>query len=200
MQAFHIPVALDTDVNAAAYGEFLWGAGRMKKHVLYITIGTGIGGGMIVNGKPLHGLIHPEMGHIFLPSLTDSSKFTGICPYHSNCFEGMASGPALEAQCGIKAEQLPIDHPVWEKEAFYIAQALCAYICILSPDIIILGGGVMQQAQLFPMIRKNVQAQLNGYIQSPLILRNIEKYIVPPGLSSRSGVLGALGLALQAEH
>ncbi|MHB8807890.1 MAG: ROK family protein [Anaerolineaceae bacterium] len=193
--ALHLPVVLDTDVNAAAYGEFLWGTGKGKKHILYLTIGTGIGGGFVMDEKPYHGMLHPEMGHIFLADHLHNDPFKGICPYHGNCFEGLASGPALQSHWGIEASQLEKDHPAWEQEAQLIALALCNYICILSPDIIILGGGVMQQMQLFPLIQKKVPEILNGYVQAEMITRNIAAYIVPPGLGSKSGVLGALALA-----
>lgn len=193
--ALDIPAVLDTDVNAAALGEYMWGAGKGKHTVLYLTIGTGIGGGIIIQGEPLHGMLHPEMGHIYLPISSGEKAFQGICPYHSNCFEGLASGPALQAQWGVKAEKLAENHPAWIQEAYTIAQALCNYICILSPQIIILGGGVMQQKQLFPLIRSQVQKLLNGYIQVPSIIEEIDSYIVPPGLGSRAGVLGAIGLA-----
>lgn len=193
--ALHLPVVLDTDVNAAAYGEFLWGAGKGKQYVLYLTIGTGIGGGMVVNGKPYHGMLHPEMGHIYLPEVND---FKGVCPYHGNCFEGLASGPALQKRWGAEASTLEKDHLAWEEEAHVIALALCSYICILSPDVIILGGGVMQQQQLFPLIRKKVLELLHGYVQAKSIIQNIDSYIVSPGLGTRSGVLGALALANMA--
>ncbi len=196
--ALEIPAVLDTDVNAAALGEYLWGAGKGKQSVLYLTIGTGIGGGIIIQGEPLHGMLHPEMGHIYLPISSDEGAFRGICPYHGNCFEGLASGPALQAQWGVEAEELAEDHPAWKREAHIIAQALCNYICILSPHIIILGGGVMQQKQLFPLIRSQVQTLLNGYVQAPSIINNIDSYIVPPGLGNRAGVLGAIGLAQKA--
>ncbi len=193
--ALQIPAAIDTDVNAAAYGEFLWGAGKGKAHVLYLTIGTGIGGGFVVNGNPYHGMLHPEMGHIYLSNSTKNDSFKGVCPYHGNCFEGLASGPALQSLWGIEASQLEKDHPAWEQEAQVIALALCSYICILSPDIIILGGGVMQQTQLFPLIHKKVPELLNSYVQADLITKKIDTYIVSPGLGSKSGVLGALALA-----
>ena len=196
--ALEIPAVLDTDVNAAALGEYLWGAGKGKQSVLYLTIGTGIGGGIIIQGEPLHGMLHPEMGHIYLPISSDEGAFRGICPYHGNCFEGLASGPALQAQWGVEAEELAEDHPAWKREAHIIAQALCNYICILSLHIIILGGGVMQQKQLFPLIRSQVQTLLNGYVQAPSIINNIDSYIVPPGLGNRAGVLGAIGLAQKA--
>lgn len=193
--ALHIPVIIDTDVNAAAYGEFLWGAGKGKHYVLYVTIGTGIGGGFVIDGTPYHGMLHPEMGHFYLPDSNAKVLFKGVCPYHSNCFEGLASGPALQARWGIEASLLPKDHPAWEEEAHTIALALCSYICILSPDILILGGGVMQQDQLFPLIRRKTVRLLNGYIQAENIVKNMDTYIVPPALGSKAGVLGSLALA-----
>jgi len=160
-----------------------------------LTIGTGIGGGGLSSGKLLHGLIHPEMGHIRLPHDLARDPFPGACPYHGDCLEGLASGPALEKRWGARAETLPPDHPAWKLEARYLALALVNFICTLSPQRIILGGGVMEQAQLFPLIRREVQQLLNGYVQSPVIIENIDAYIVPPGLGKRAGVLGAIALA-----
>jgi len=194
-EELQIPTVIDTDVNAAAFGEYVWGAGKGKDYVLYLTIGTGIGGGLVIHGKPYHGLMHPEMGHIFLPKRNNDISFKGVCPYHGDCFEGLASGPAIQARWGIEARQLPKDHPAWNEEAHFIALALCNYIFILSPDLLILGGGVMQQAQLFPLIRKKVLHLLNDYIQSNTITTNIDHYIVPPLLGSKAGMLGALALA-----
>ncbi len=191
-----VPVAFDTDVNAAAIGEGLWGAGQGLSDFLYITIGTGIGGGLIANGRPLHGLVHPEVGHILLPH-QENDPFSGSCPYHGCCFEGLAAGPAIKSRWGISAEQLPNDHPAWELEAQYIALALHDLICAYSPQRIILGGGVMQQMHLFDLIRGRTLSALNGYVQSPIILNQIDRYIVPPGLGTRSGVLGALAMAQQ---
>jgi len=198
--AFHIPVAIDTDVNAAAVGEAAWGAAVGFDYFLYLTIGTGIGGGGIVNGRPLHGLIHPEMGHIRLPHDWQRDPYAGFCPFHGDCFEGLAAGPALFGRWGQPGDMLAPDHPAWELEAHYIALALQSLICTLSPKKIILGGGVMQQAHLFPMIRTQTLQLLNGYVQSPAILDDIENYIVPPGLGSRAGVMGAIALAQQVSH
>lgn len=189
-----VPVAFDTDVNGAAVGEGKWGAAKGLENFVYFTIGTGVGGGAVINGKPLHGLVHPEMGHIKM-ALKKDDGFEGFCPFHGTCFEGMCSGPAMKARWGQPAETLGIDHPAWELEATYIAQAMHTIIAALSPQRIILGGGVMQQEQLFPMIREKVKASLNGYVQSPAILETIDAYIVPPGLGNRAGVLGALALA-----
>ena len=196
-KALKVPTAIDTDVNAAALGEKMWGAGRQVNDLLYLTIGTGIGGGAVVNGKALHGLIHPEMGHFHIPHDHQSDPFEGGCPFHGDCFEGLASGPALQKRWGMRGEDLPDIHPAWELEAGYIASALAAFICILSPQRIVLGGGVMRRSQLFPLVRHKVQLLLNGYIQSPAILDHPEEYICAPALGEGSGALGAAALAMQ---
>lgn len=195
-EALKLPTAIDTDVNAAAVGEKVWGAGRKVNDLLYLTIGTGIGGGAVVNGKPLHGLIHPEMGHFHVPHDLNEDAFKGVCPFHGDCFEGLASGPALLARWGIRGEDLPDIHPAWELEAKYIADALAAFLCILSPKRIVLGGGVMRRKQLFGLIHEKVKNLLNGYIQSPAILDHIEDTICPPALGENSGALGAVALAM----
>ncbi|MGE5674550.1 MAG: ROK family protein [Mycobacterium leprae] len=197
VRALGVPVGFDTDVNAAALGEHVWGAARGLDTFIYLTIGTGIGGGAMVNGKMLHGLVHPEMGHIPLPRLAGDS-FGGFCPYHGDCFEGLAAGPALQRRWGDKAETLPAEHPAWAMEAEYIAMGLWTFICTLSPQRLILGGGVMQQPHLFPLIRAKVQQLLNGYVQSPAILAQIDQFIVPPALGGNAGVLGSIALAQQA--
>ena len=198
-EAFGVPVGFDTDVNGAALAEWRWGAAQGCDPVLYLTIGTGIGGGVLVNGKLLHGLIHPEMGHIFIPHDRERDPFPGSCPFHGDCFEGLANGPALLKRWGQPAETLPPDHPAWEIEATYIAYALANYITSLSPQRIVLGGGVAQQTQMFPLIHQKVPQILNGYIHAPQILERITEYIVPPGLGGRAGVLGAIALAEQGE-
>lgn len=192
--ALNVPTTFDTDVNGAALGEARWGAGQGLENVLYLTIGTGVGGGAIVHGKPLHGLLHPEMGHVRIPR-AEGDTFGGHCPYHASCLEGMATGPSLKARWGVPAETLPQDHPAWTFEAHYLAMAIANFILVLSPERIILGGGVMHQAHLFPMIRERVLEALNGYVQAPAIIQNIETYIVPPGLGDEAGVLGAIALA-----
>ncbi len=196
-RALELPVGFDTDVNVAALGEQRWGAAQGLDTFIYLTIGTGLGGGGMVNGKLMHGLIHPEMGHMHLPHDWEQDPFAGACPFHGDCLEGMAAGPALEKRWKQRAELLPPDHQAWELEAHYLALGLVNIICLLSPQRIIMGGGVMEQAHLFPMIRSKVQELLNGYVQSPAILEQIDEYIVPPGLGSRSGVLGAIALAEQ---
>ncbi len=197
-RALGVPVGFDTDVNAAALGEGRWGSSQGLATFLYMTVGTGIGGGGLSNGRLMHGLLHPEMGHIRLPHDRQADPFPGICPYHGDCLEGLASGPAMKARWSVPAETLSSDHPAWALEAHYLALACVAFICTLSPQRIILGGGVMSQSQLFPLIQQGVQALLNGYIQAPAILRQIDAYIVPPSLGSQVGVLGALALAEQA--
>ncbi len=194
-QALQVPVAFDTDVNGAALAEFRWGAAQGLDPSLYVTIGTGIGVGGIMNGRPMHGLIHPEAGHMRIPHDWRQNPFPGHCPFHGDCFEGLASGPALKERWGQPAETLQPDHPAWNLEAWYIGLAISNLVCILSPKRIVLGGGVMKQRQLFPHVRRQVQSILNGYIQSPAILREVDQYIVPPGLGARSGVLGGIALA-----
>ncbi len=190
-----VPVTIDTDVNAAALAEFTWGASRGIDPSLYLTIGTGIGGGYLIGGKALKGLGNLEMGHIHLPHDLDQDPFPGNCPFHGDCFEGLASGPAVRKRFGVPAESLAEDDPFWEIEAGYIAFALAAYVLTLSPRRIVLGGGLMQRTGLFPLIRQQVQETLNGYVQHPNLSAKIDDYIVPPALGDRSGSLGALALA-----
>ena len=194
-RALDLPVGFDTDVNGAALGEHRWGAAQGLDTFLYLTIGTGIGGGGLVGGQLMHGLIHPEMGHIRLPHDWEADPFPGFCPYHGDCLEGLACGPAMEARWGQPAETLPPDHPAWPLQVQYLALAIVNFICMLSPQRVIIGGGVMNQAQLFPLVRAKVQELLNGYVQAPEILDHIDRYIVPPALGSRAGVLGAIALA-----
>ena len=192
-----LPIAFDTDVNGAALAEAKWGAGQGCNAVLYLTIGTGIGGGLFNDGKLLHGNLHPEMGHIKLPHDLAKDPFAGNCPFHADCFEGLASGPAIEKRWGQKAETLPTDHPAWDIETDHIANALVNYILTLSPQKIIIGGGVAQQKHILPMVHAKVQQALNGYVQSSKVTTNeISSYIVLPGLGNQAGVLGALALAM----
>ena len=196
--AFEVPIGFDTDVNVAALGEHRWGAAQSVDTFVYLTIGTGIGGGGMVDGNLLHGLIHPEMGHIALPHNWERDPFAGTCPFHGDCWEGLANGPALEERWGQPGESLPPGHEAWSLEAHYIALGVTSIMMILSPQMVVLGGGVMEQEHLFPLIHQEVKSQLNGYIQSPTILDRPDKYIVPPALGGRSGVLGAIALAQRA--
>ena len=190
-----VTVVMDTDVNAAAMGEFIWGVSKGSDPSLYLTIGTGIGGGYIKNAKPLMGLLSPEMGHIHVPHDLNLDPFQGSCPFHKDCFEGLASGPAVQKRFNVRGETFSDDHPFWEIESGYIAAALADYILVLSPRMIILGGGIMQRSILFPLIQRKVPEILNSYVRSSSLVENIGKYIVPPGLGNQSGVLGALALA-----
>ena len=194
---FNVPMEFDTDVNSAALGESLWGAGQGLSSVMYITVGTGIGAGAVINGKMLQGLTHPEMGHIFVKR-DKNDLYQGKCPFHNDCLEGLAAGPAIEERWGEKAYNLEDRNEVWEMEAHYLSQALINYILILSPQKIIMGGGVMKQSHLFPLIRKKVKETLNGYVHKKEILENIDNYIVYPGLKENAGLMGSLALGCLA--
>jgi fructokinase len=199
-RALAIEIALDTDVNVAALGEYRWGASRGCDPSLYLTIGTGIGGGYIRDGRSLVGMLHPEMGHLRIPHNRELDPFPGICPFHEDCFEGLASGPAIEARLGVSGARIPENDPFWTIEADYIASALMNYILTLSPKKIILGGGVMQREFLFSRVRWRVRELLNGYVSSRSLLENIEDYIVSPGLGHQSGSLGAIALAMRMDE
>jgi fructokinase len=190
-----VKTAFEMDVNAAALAEWRWGAGQGVGSLIYLTVGTGIGGGALIGSRLVHGLVHPEMGHMLIPHDFMVDPFKGVCPYHGDCLEGLANGVAMEKRWGVRAEELPPDHPAWALEAEYLAAGLVNLILSLSPERIILGGGVMQQPQLFPLIRKKVRTKLAGYVASPAILEDIDNFIVPPGLGNRAGVLGAIALA-----
>ncbi|MGM9985939.1 MAG: ROK family protein [Bacillaceae bacterium] len=192
-----IPIGFNTDVNAAALGEATYGAAKGLDSCIYITIGTGIGAGAVVQGKLLQGLSHPEMGHILVKRHKDD-LYSGKCPYHKDCLEGLAAGPAIEARWGAKGIDLQDREEVWKLEGYYIAQALMQYILILSPKKIILGGGVMKQKQIFPYIYKNLKELLNGYVDVPELTNEIENYIVSPELEDNAGITGALLLAIEA--
>ncbi len=195
--ALNVPVFLDTNINAALLGESVWGAAKKVKNAIYLTIGNGVGGGAMVEGKIIHGLMHPEMGHIFV-SRHPRDKFTGNCPFHGgNCLEGMASGPAIEKRWDCTMDRLSSDHPAWQLEAYYIAHALVNYILVVSPEKIILGGDVMKNKHLFPTIRKAVMKLLNGYVKNDLIFKKIDEYIVSPDLGENSGFFGAVALCIK---
>ena len=190
-------VVIETDVNAAALGEIDRGAARALQDVVYFTVGTGIGAGIVCNGSPLHGLAHPEAGHIRIPRTGEEKRtFTGICPFHGDCLEGIASGPAMEKRWGKPAQELPEDHPAWDLEADALAWACINMIATVSPRRIIIGGGVSQGPGLFPKIRRRVAEQLNGYFEAPEITEHIDQFIVPPKLGQQAGLYGAALLAL----
>jgi fructokinase len=195
LAALGAAVAIDTDVNAAALAEHRWGAARGLGSAVYVTVGSGIGGGAVIHGRPVHGLVHPEMGHLRLPHDRARDPFAGTCPHHGDCWEGLASGPALAARWGQPAESLPDDHPAWELEAHYLALGLANLILTLSPERVVLGGGVMARAHLFSAVRDGVSDLLGGYMVAPSLSGSLDRYIVPPALGPRAGVIGALFLA-----
>lgn len=195
---FNLPIGFDTDVNSAALGEYKFGAAKNIDTFLYITVGTGIGVGGMIAKKLLHGLTHPEMGHIFIPHDYKIDPFEGICPFHKDCLEGLASGPAIMKRWNItNAGNLPDNHPGWKLEAEYLAYALSNYILTFSPLRIIIGGGVMHQVKLLPNICLRVQQILNGYIKHISLLQNINQYIVTPALGDDAGICGAIALGVQ---
>ncbi|SDQ23079.1 ROK family protein [Carnobacterium viridans] len=191
-QRYGIPVAWTTDVNAAAYGELKKGSAQGMESCLYLTVGTGIGGGAVVDGKVLSGFGHPEMGHLLVRMHPDDD-FEGVCPYHGNCLEGVAAGPAIEKRYGKKGHELAEDKKVWEIEAFYLAQALVNYTLILSSEKIVLGGGVMKQTQLLSMIKEQFTQLMAGYVATP----SLDEYIVTPELEDNAGITGCLLMAIE---
>ena len=193
-----VPVGFDTDVNGSALGEATWGCTKDLDNSIYITVGTGIGVGVIIDRKPYHGMLHPEGGHIFLARHPQDPMERGVCPYHELCLEGLASGPSIQARWGKPGVELADRKEVWELEAYYLAQAICSYIMILSPERIIIGGGVAHQEQMMPLIRKEVLRQMGGYIAAKG-MQDLDNYIVLPSLNDDQGILGALKLAMDAE-
>ena len=198
MEALGVPVGIDTDVNAAALAESRLGAARGLESCVYVTIGTGIGGGVIVNGKPVHGLTHPEMGHQLMRPEPGEPMPDGVCPYHKGCLEGLAAGPSLTRRWGKPGKELPPDHKAWVLEAGYLAQLCHNAIMTLSPKKIILGGGVMGQTFLLDMIRARTVELLGGYLTSPVLEDGLKGYIVAPGLGTDSGIMGSWLLAVEA--
>lgn len=187
---YQVPMAWTTDVNAAAYAELNKGVAQGKASCLYLTIGTGIGGGFVTNEGVYQGVSHPEMGHIYVKRHKDDS-YQGICPYHGDCLEGLAAGPSLVGRTGISGEKLPVNHFIWQLQSNYLAQALVNYTMVLAPEIIVLGGGVMNQDHLIEKIRQQFQTLMAGYMVTP----PIDEYIVKWGLPNESGIFGALLLA-----
>lgn len=196
-KSLHVPVSIDTDVNAAMLGEVKFGQAKGIKSGVYMTVGTGVGMGIFSDGKLIHGMLHPEAGHMLI-ARKEEDEAKSVCPYHDNCVEGLASGPAIESRYGKKAYDLPENHIAWELEADYMSQAIANLVLIVSPEIIILGGGVMKQRQLYPMIRNKVQQLLNGYVRADK-LRKMDCYIVEPSLGDKQGVMGAISLAVDVQ-
>lgn len=196
---FHLPVGFDTDVNTSAMGEGRWGAAQGLSDFIYMTVGTGIGCGAMVGGKLLHGAMHAEMGHILIPHDVAQDDFEGVCPYHKNCLEGLASGPSINTRWQVaSALDIPAEHEAWTLEAAYLGLALSIYTLCLSPKRIIMGGGVMRQDHLLEKIRPKVIENLAGYVKNKTVIDNIDSYVVAPGLGEDSGVCGALALAEKA--
>lgn len=189
-----VPVAFDTDVTAAALGEHRWGAGRELPSLCYLTVGTGIGAGLIIDGRPVRGLVHPEVGHLRIPRDARDS-FVGVCPAHGDCWEGLASGTALSERWSARAEQLPDDHEAWDLEAEYLALGILAIVCVASPHLVVAGGGVMDRPGLRESVSRRLRELLNGYLATPLLAERIDDFVVAPALGDRAGVLGALALA-----
>ncbi|MFT3741787.1 MAG: ROK family protein [Gammaproteobacteria bacterium] len=193
---FNLPIGFDTDVNGAAIGEYRWGAAQGLSDFIYLTIGTGIGGGAMINNKLLHGAQHPEMGHIMIYQDKTVDPFEGVCSHHKNCLEGLASGPSMKVRWNVNsALDLPEDHPAWDIEAHYLGIALATYTMTLCPHRIIMGGGVMRQAHLLPKVRKEMLKVLNGYILNETVATHTDQYVIGPGLVENSGILGAIALA-----
>jgi fructokinase len=190
-----VPVVFETDVNAAAVGEQRWGAGQGCPSICYLTVGTGIGAGLLVNGSPVHGLVHPEVGHLRIPHDIRRDPFEGNCPMHGDCWEGLASGPAMAARWGKSPADLPDDHPAWPLQADYIAHGILSIVCVASPHRVIAGGGVLQRRQLLPMARRRLRELIAGYLDTPMLAGEIDGYLVSPALGDDAGVLGAIALA-----
>jgi fructokinase len=195
-----IAIGFDTDVNGAALGEFTHGCAVGLDDFVYVTVGTGIGAGGMVRGRLLHGLVHPEMGHLLLPRVV-GDDFGGVCPFHASCWEGLCSGPALARRAGVAAEHLPADHPAWTITAQYMAYAIANIVLVLSPRRVILGGSVRKgghlgEAKFFELVRERVLDALRGYVAAPLLTsEGMAQYLVPPQLGDDAGLLGAVALA-----
>jgi fructokinase len=190
---FNLPVYLDTDVNVAALAENRWGAARELKSMAYVTVGTGIGAGLIQHGLPVHGLMHPEFGHVMVRRHAEDT-FAGVCPFHGDCLEGLACGPAIRARIGRPLNEAPPDHPIWSIEADYLGQLAALLALTHASERIVMGGGVMENAALLPATRIRMLAWLAGYLAPPEIGQR--DYLCAPALGRESGIRGALALAL----
>jgi len=194
-QRLGVPIRFDTDVNAAALGEHRWGAGQDVESLCYLTVGTGVGAGLVIDGNPVHGLIHPEVGHLRIPHDRQRDPFAGSCFVHGDCWEGLASGPALAERWGADPRTLADDHPAWVLEAEYLALGILSIVCVASPQRVIVGGGVMERGCLLAAVRCRLPELLGGYLESALLGEEIDRYLVAPALGDRAGVLGAISLA-----
>lgn len=199
-EAVGVPVAFEIDVTAAAVGEHRWGAGRGAGSLCYLTVGTGIGAGLLIDGEPWHGLVHPEVGHMRVDHDRERDPFAGECPVHGDCWEGLASGPAIAARWGVAPEDLPAGHPAWELEASYLAAGILNIMLVFSPARVIVGGGVLEHPPMLGMVRDRVVALLGGYLDAPEFTADgVASYVVPPALGDDAGVLGAIALAQAAD-
>ncbi len=198
LEQFGCPVAIDTDVNAAALAEALHGAGRDCQSLTYVTVGTGIGGGAVVDGRSLQGMLHPEMGHIRVRRDSRDMDFPGVCPFHGDCLEGLASGPAIVARWGAQLDQLTTEHLAYEIIGNYLGQLAATIALMLSSERIVFGGGVMHNTALLPHIRRSVHEILNAYLPNTRDADWANQYIVSPGLADHSGRNGAITLAMSA--
>jgi fructokinase len=188
-----VPLRLDTDVNVALWAEVTLGAAQGAADAAYITVGTGIGAGILSGGKLVHGALHPEFGHLKVPIAAGDCS-SGVCPFHGDCLEGLASGPAIQARWGKAATELPCDHAAWELEAWYLAHGILALLAIISPSRVIVGGGVSQVAGLHEKITARLGEITNGYFG----IEQLERLIVRPLLGQQAGIKGALLLAGEA--
>ena len=193
-----VPVVFDTDVTAAAIGEHRWGAATGVDSVCYLTIGTGIGAGLLIGGRPVHGLVHPEVGHLRIPHDRKRDPFTGNCPRHGDCWEGLAAGGAIAARWDANPRELPDDHPAWALEAEYVALGLLAIVLVASPQRVVAGGGVLERPGVLAAARARLVELNAGYLETPLLGAEIDRYVVAPALGDRAGVLGAIALAQTA--
>jgi len=201
-KALGVPIAFQTDVNAAAMGEMAYGKHGDITSCVYVTVGTGIGGGVVVDGKAVTGILHPEAGHFKVPRHVNDN-FEGTCPFHKDCVEGLSNTIAIGKRVGMDKTELasiPDSSPVWDFVAYYLAHLCVTMACVVSPHVIVLGGGVLQRSLLFPKIRKYFVAELNGYLRVPKMTEGVDKYIVPsifnaPGAQTTAGAVGALHLA-----
>lgn len=193
--ALEVPIAFDTDVAAAALAEQRWGAGRGVQSLCYLTVGTGIGIGLVIGGRPWHGLVHPEAGHMRIPHDRESDPFPGSCPVHGDCWEGLASGGAMAARWRTKPEELEEGHPGWQLEADYLALGILNLTLVASPQRIVIGGGLLEHAPLLEMVRQRLPALVSGYLEAPELGPEIGRYLVAPELGDHAGALGAIALA-----
>jgi fructokinase len=197
-EAFRVPMGFDTDVNGAALAEGRWGAARRLSDYAYVTVGTGVGVGLVVDGVPVSGFSHAELGHTRVPRLP-GDEFRGSCVFHGDCVEGLASGPAIAARSGRPAPQIAADDPVWNGVAHALAQLLHNLMLTTAPRRILIGGGVVDgRPELLPRIRALLALSLNGYVDLDRLPGGLDLYVTAPGLGSLAGPLGALALAADA--